>query len=443
MDDRRRGSFHRWRVDTVGTWWFLAAGALLYLNDQVLKHRHPGWITGKVSDVVGPLVVAGLLATLVGRRPAVVLTALGFAVVKTVPGAAEAVAPVLGGTTRRDPTDLIGLVGLVPLWFTPSRAAPARTPTTAPDPATDPATDGATAVRHQVGAALRTTWRRRVLPVCAPVVAVVALTATSQANPPEVRSLATDGTTIYAEVGVRGSYSATDVSWAASTDGGRTWEATAAPGAEALAAMVRSQEEACRADGACVAARGATVQEHDGDGGWRSSYRLSDDQIDVLDYRRFGGGTPVDELFRSVLVAPLADGEVTLVAASDQGVMRRSSTNWDQVAVLGASPTPTSGATWPLDAAGVALRLSAPVAFVGLSVRALARGGGGARVLGSIAGAVLVGLAIWSVGVGIWFAGTFTAQHPVLLAGGVFVIAAAVVVVPLAFVKTISRDVLA
>jgi hypothetical protein len=127
MDDRRRGSFHRWRVDTVGTWWFLAAGALLYLNDQVLKHRHPGWITGKVSDVVGPLVVAGLLATLVGRRPAVVLTALGFAVVKTVPGAAEAVAPVLGGTTRRDPTDLIGLVGLVPLWFTPSRARrPAR-----------------------------------------------------------------------------------------------------------------------------------------------------------------------------------------------------------------------------------------------------------------------------------------------------------------------------
>jgi len=54
-----------------------------------------------------------------------------------------------------------------------------------------------------------------------------------------------------------------------------------------------------------------------------------------------------------------------------------------------------------------------------------------------------VGLAIWSVGVGIWFAGTFTAQHPVLLAGSVFVIAAAVVVVPLAFVKTISRDVLA
>lgn len=426
MDDRRIApGLRRWH-ETVGTWWFLAAATVLLVNDQVLKHRHPGWITGKVSDVVGPVVVAALAAVVVGRRPAVALTALAFTALKTVPGAAELVAPVLGGVTRRDPTDLVGLVGLVPLWFGPRPAHRAPPAQLAP-PALRPAVPAAT-------------WRRRVLPVVGPVVAVVALTATSRTNPPEVRSLATDGATVYAEVGVRGSYAATDVSWAASTDGGRTWEPTAAPTPTDLAAMVRSDTEACRSDGSCLSVRGATVDEHGGDGSWRTTFRFSDDQADVLVYRRFGSGTPIDELFTGVLVAPLADGEVALVAASDQGVLRRTDTAWEQIAVLGATPTPTSGATWPLDLAGVALLASAPISFVALSVRALTRGGGGARVLGSIAGAVLVGLAIWSVGVGAWFVGTFTAQHPVLLAGVLFVLAAAVVVVPLGFVKAIGRD---
>jgi hypothetical protein len=411
MDDRRIAPLTRRWVDAVGTWWFLGSAALLLVNDQVLKHRHPGWSTGKLSDVVGPVVVAGLAAGVLGRRPAVVATAVAFTALKTVPGAAEVAAPVLGGVTRRDPTDLVGLVGMVPLWLTTRPVVAAGSPPHATRPP-------------------RTTPTARTTP-------------TSQPNPPEVRSLATDGTTVYAEVGVRGSYAATDVSWAASTDGGRTWEPTAPPTPPDLAAMVRSDNEACRSDGSCLAARGATIDEHDGDGSWRTSFHLSGDQVDVLQYRRFGSGTPVDELFTGVLVAPLADGEVTLVAASDQGILRRSRSDWERVAVLGAAPTPTSGATWPLDLAGVALLLSAPVAFVGLSVRALARGGGGARVLGSIAGAVLVGLAIWSVGVGIWFAGTLTAQQPVLLAGVLLVIATAVVVVPLAFVKTISRDIAA
>lgn len=420
MDDRRIApTWRRWH-ETVATWWFLAAAAVLLVNDHVLKHRHPGWATGKLSDLAGPVVVAALAAVVVGRRPAVVLTALAFTALKTVPGAAEVVAPLLGGVTRRDPTDVVGLVGLVPLWFGPRRrrapVAPRRT-------------------------VLAATGRRRVLSVCGPLVAVVALTATSRTNPPEVRSLATDGATVYAEVGVRGSYAPTDVSWAASTDGGRTWEPTAAPTPSDLAAMVRSAPEACRSDGSCLRARGATVDEHAGDGSWRITFQLSDDQADVLAYRRFGSGTPIDELFTGVLVAPLADGEVTLVAASDQGVLRRTDTTWERVAVLGVAPTPTSGATWPLDLAGVALLASAPLSLVALSLRALTRGGGGARVLGSIAGAVLVGLAIWSVGVGVWLAGTFTAQHPVLLAGALFVLAVAVVAVPLGFVKAISRDI--
>lgn len=428
MDDRRLAPIPARDRDTVGTWWFLVATAVLLVNDHVLKYRHPGWVTGKLSDVAGPVVVAALAATVVGRRPAVALTALAFTVVKTVPGVAELVAPILGGVTRRDPSDVVGLVGLVPLWFGSRRSERSTATATTTAVASSPSRRA-------------TAGRRRVLATCAPVVAVVALTATSQPNPPEVRTLATDGATVYAEMGVRGSYAATDVSWAASTDGGRTWEPTRTPTVAALAAMVRSETEVCRPDGSCLSARGATVDEHGGDGSWRSTFQLSRDQADVLAYRRFGSGAPVDELFTGVLVAPLADGEVVLVAASDQGVLRRSGTAWERVAVLGAVPTPTSGATWPLDLAGVALLASAPVSFLALSIRALLRGGGGGRVIGSVAGAVLVGLAIWSVGAAVWLAGTVTAQHPVLLAAALFVVAAAVVAVPLGFVKAISRDI--
>jgi hypothetical protein len=86
MDDRRIGpSLRRWR-ETVGTWWFPAAATVLLVNDHVLKHRHPGWFTGKVSDVAGPVVVAALVGTVLGRRPAVALTAVAFTILKTVPG---------------------------------------------------------------------------------------------------------------------------------------------------------------------------------------------------------------------------------------------------------------------------------------------------------------------------------------------------------------------
>lgn len=100
----------------LGSWWFLGTTTLLLVNDHVLKARVGSWWTGKLSDVVGPVVVAGLLAALLDRRAAVVLTALGFTLLKTVPIVAVVAAPVLGGVTRTDPIDLVGLVPLVPLW---------------------------------------------------------------------------------------------------------------------------------------------------------------------------------------------------------------------------------------------------------------------------------------------------------------------------------------
>jgi hypothetical protein len=90
----------------------LAALAILVLNDHVLKAAFPGLVTGKLSDVAGvtllPLVlIAGweLLRSALGRDPgprvralvvAVLVTGIGFGVVKVAPPAALAFGWLLG-----------------------------------------------------------------------------------------------------------------------------------------------------------------------------------------------------------------------------------------------------------------------------------------------------------------------------------------------------------
>ncbi|MBX3287470.1 MAG: hypothetical protein KF703_19135 [Actinobacteria bacterium] len=44
------------------------------------------------------------------------LAGFGFVALKVLPGVAEAAAPVLGGVTLRDASDLLALVVLVPTW---------------------------------------------------------------------------------------------------------------------------------------------------------------------------------------------------------------------------------------------------------------------------------------------------------------------------------------
>lgn len=48
----------------------IAAIALLVLNDRLFKHRWPGWLTGKLSDLAGVFLLPLVLLTLleVGRR---------------------------------------------------------------------------------------------------------------------------------------------------------------------------------------------------------------------------------------------------------------------------------------------------------------------------------------------------------------------------------------
>ncbi len=98
---------------------FACSVALLVLNDHVLKSRWPGPVTGKLSDVAGVTMIAIVLAALSRRVDvAIAVTALAFGLLKTVPAAAHRAAPVLGGTTLTDRTDLLALLVLVPLaWW--------------------------------------------------------------------------------------------------------------------------------------------------------------------------------------------------------------------------------------------------------------------------------------------------------------------------------------
>lgn len=94
---------------------FLGCVVVLAVNDHVLKARHPGWWSGKLSDIAGVAVVAVVAAVVVGPRKGLLGTAVGFSLLKTVPGAAELASPFLGGVTSRDPSDLLALIVLLPL----------------------------------------------------------------------------------------------------------------------------------------------------------------------------------------------------------------------------------------------------------------------------------------------------------------------------------------
>jgi hypothetical protein len=83
----------------------LAAVAVLVANDHWWKASHPGWWTGKLSDIAGlaffPLLVLVIAERVVASRAralalAITVTATGFAWVKTVPVASALFGHVLG-----------------------------------------------------------------------------------------------------------------------------------------------------------------------------------------------------------------------------------------------------------------------------------------------------------------------------------------------------------
>ncbi len=169
---------------------------LLVTNDHLLKGVAPSWITGKLSDLAGLVVVAVPMSVLIGLRRGLVMSGAAFVCLKVVPGVAEMSALVLGGVTRRDATDLVALLTL-PVTY----ALLARSPADEPHRA-----------RRRVAVALSAT-----VPWLGLAMAVVGTSATQCAPRAYVSYAAVDGSTIYVENQVS--------EWARSDDGGTTWRA--------------------------------------------------------------------------------------------------------------------------------------------------------------------------------------------------------------------------
>jgi hypothetical protein len=115
----------RWRL--LASPWFTGAVFVLAVNDQVLKRRFPGPVTGKLSDFAGVAMVAIAIGTVLSARAACGATAVAFTALKTSHEVALAFAPILGGVTLTDHTDLIALAVLVPTyrWLRTRRGDPA------------------------------------------------------------------------------------------------------------------------------------------------------------------------------------------------------------------------------------------------------------------------------------------------------------------------------
>lgn len=220
----------RGRAAWLGRPWFFVAVVVLALNDHVFKDAWPGWITGKLSDVAGVVVVATVLAVISGPTWGVALAGLGFAALKTIPGIAEAVSPLLGGgVVLRDPSDLIALGVVPPLWWLLRRERPDQK-----------------------------SRDRRAWQAVGLIAAVLATTATSQAEPRYV-ALGSGAGEVYARVDPGSGF---DNAFLASADGGRTWARTpvSPPASSAVdwdvqqpGADVRAQ--VCAADGTCYRIR--------------------------------------------------------------------------------------------------------------------------------------------------------------------------------------------
>jgi hypothetical protein len=311
----------RRRLGIVTTPMFTGSVAVLALNDHVFKATWPGLITGKLSDFAGVVVVAIVLSVIVGRAAAVGLTAVGFVALKAVPGVNVLAAPVLGGVTHTDPTDLVALAMLVPtfLWLGRSSREP---------------DDAERAPPRQ--------WRRWVLGGCSLGAAVLATTATSCPPPGGVTTLAVDddrifaGITYYAELDDHNYGNHSETAWFVSDDDGHSWSSATgeAPGDNAM----RSTTAACDDGGTCWrVVPGDHVDRCDAAGECTTAFRFTDREVDRMVDRDICVRARYDE-FNSVL---LTVEDVVLVAMGTEGVLVRDSEgNWDRRSVGDLRPTP-------------------------------------------------------------------------------------------------------
>ena len=297
----------RARVGLLASPVFAATIAMLLLNDRVLKHAMPGLVTGKLSDLAG-LAMVGILLVVISGRPAIALslTAAAWIGLKTVPGVAELVAPMLGGVTRRDPTDLVVLAVLpvVGIW-TVSRLR-------------DP--DG-----------------RRAQPATAVLLgglSLIAAIATS-CSPPVTTDLSTstsDGRILVAKLGT------TDYpEWAVSPDGVQ-WRSVRKPPSD----LGPVETSVCGETIGCFRVRnGDRVEQRRGSGEWQTAFTFSQQQIDNRGERNDCVGAIRD--FTSLAIV----GRRVVAGMGVDGVLvRQPDGQWVRRALLSYEPLRTDGARW-------------------------------------------------------------------------------------------------
>jgi hypothetical protein len=343
-----------------------AAFAVLAINDHVLKARFPGVVTGKLSDLAGLVGLTIVAGVVLGRpRTAALVVSVGFVALKTVPGAAELAAPLLGGVGVRDATDLLALLVVAPAAAWTEVHLGVRI--------------GATTTQGRLG---------QVTGSVAALCVVLTTTATSCEGPPIVDGFRTnaDGTAL-ARLESHRFVDGRDVdtsSWAITADGGRTFERADLPSGT----RPTSAGNACGGSG-CFRVRGEAVEHQTSDGPWRTSFEFSSEQKRRADLRSAsscgrGGGE-----FSAVAIVRRPDGEHVLVAMGTEGVLHRTpGGTWERRAVLGLSPVPLHGPSW-LAMRGLSLWL---FAALGIGVFAIGwwRNGvprGAAALLVSITGA--------------------------------------------------------
>lgn len=334
----------RWRL--LGHPLFTGSVMLLAVNDHVLKHTVPGVVTGKLSDIAGVFVVCVALAVASGRaRLAAALTAVGFTAIKTVAPMASVAAPLLGGMTIQDPTDLMALLAIPPA----TRFVRRRMATPLPERG----------------------FTRQVLVGASGIIALLSVSATSCASGPTVDGFVVQGDVTFARI-----YDETyddegnavpRPTWAASTDGGRTWHAAADP----PTAPVSTAMQACSESLGCFRVRDERVEHRATPGRWRTSFDFTNEQRERIRQRADGDcDVAVHDWFRSVAIASRPDGDHVVVAMGSQGVLHRSPEgDWSRRAVLDRRPVPVHGPSWLLD---LSLLPLAAVA-VGPAVLALGR----------------------------------------------------------------------
>jgi hypothetical protein len=272
---------------------------VLLLNDHVLKVAWPGPVTGKLSDVAGLIVAPPLVALVFLRRAdtaATLLTGALFAAVKSTETGAEVASQawtLLAGPSRvlADPTDLLALPALALAWWVRSRTA------------------------HQH---VRRAWIVLAIPL-----AVLAVTATSQATPPQSATsvrIQEDKIVVVIDAGV-------PAPGLASRDGGRTWwywELDSHP-APRGSDCVPGQPHRCYR----IEPGRLMVSESD-DGGrtWRTSWEVSPGRQEVLD-RTYAYAYHEPRSAALAVQARQGGGHVVVVANGLDGIaVRDESGRW-------------------------------------------------------------------------------------------------------------------